>query len=75
MCSDSEAGSHLRLTDFVYHSSLGLRVIKKTRRTPLERTEARAEVRAAPYMGTSLIRNRLPLGPYSRTLPRALWGS
>ena len=24
------------------------------------------------YMGTSLIRNRTPLGPYSRTLPRAL---
>ena len=29
MCSGSEAGSHLRLTDFVYHSTLGLRVIKK----------------------------------------------
>jgi len=27
------------------------------------------------YMGTSLIRNRLPLGPYSRPLPRALWWS
>ena len=26
------------------------------------------------YRGTSLIRNRLPLGPYSRTVPRALWG-
>jgi len=32
MCSDSEAGSYLRLTDFVYHSILGLRVIKKKRR-------------------------------------------
>jgi len=29
MCSGSEAGSHLRLIDFVYHSTLGLRVIKK----------------------------------------------
>ena len=29
MCSDSEAGSYLRLIDFVYHSTLGLRVIKK----------------------------------------------
>ena len=23
---------------------------------------------------SSLIRNRAPLGPYSRTMPRALWG-
>ena len=29
MCSVSEAGSYLRLIDFVYHSTLGLRVIKK----------------------------------------------
>ena len=29
MCSGSEAGSHLRLRDFVYHSTLGLRVKKK----------------------------------------------
>ena len=29
MCSGSEAGSYLRLIDFVYHSSRGLRVIKK----------------------------------------------
>jgi len=28
-CSGSEAGSFLRLMDFVYHSTLGLRVIKK----------------------------------------------
>ena len=31
ICSGSEAGSYLRLTDFVYHSTLGLRVIKKKR--------------------------------------------
>ncbi|KAJ1471226.1 hypothetical protein T484DRAFT_1978304 [Baffinella frigidus] len=44
---------------------------------------------AAPYRGTSLIRNRpplgppgtsitrkrLPVGPYSRAMPRALWSS
>ena len=30
-CSGSEAGSYLRLIDFVYHSTLGLRVIKKGR--------------------------------------------
>ena len=29
MCSGSEAGSYLRLIDFVYHSTLGLRVTKK----------------------------------------------
>ena len=32
MCSGSEAGSHLRLIDFVYHSTLGLRVIKKKKK-------------------------------------------
>jgi len=31
MCSGSEAGSYLRLIDFVYHSTLGLRIIKKKR--------------------------------------------
>jgi len=30
--SGSEAGSYLRLIDFVYHSTLGLRVIKKKKR-------------------------------------------
>ena len=29
MCSGSETGSYSRLIDFVYHSTLGLRVIKK----------------------------------------------
>jgi len=29
MCSGSEAGSYSRLIDFVYHSTLGLIVIKK----------------------------------------------
>ena len=29
MCSGSEAGSYSRLIDFVYHSTLGLRIIKK----------------------------------------------
>ena len=27
------------------------------------------------YRGTLFTRNRLRLGPYSRTMPRALWGS
>ena len=29
MCSESEAGSYSRLTDFVQHSTLGLSVLKK----------------------------------------------
>ena len=29
ICSGSEASSYLRLKDFVYHSTLGLKVIKK----------------------------------------------
>jgi len=34
MCSGSEAGSYFRLIDFVYHSTLGLRVIKKKKVAP-----------------------------------------
>ena len=29
MCSSSEAGSYFSLIDFVYHSTLGLRVMQK----------------------------------------------
>jgi len=32
MCSGSEAGSYVRLIDFVYHSTLGLRVMKKKKK-------------------------------------------
>ena len=32
MCSGSEAGSYLRRMDFVYHSTLGLRVIRKKKK-------------------------------------------
>ena len=34
MCSGPEAGSYLRLIDFVYHSTLGLRVITKKNMSP-----------------------------------------
>ena len=47
----------------LYHSTLGLRVIKKKKKF------------SVLYRGTSLIRNSLPLGPYSRPVPRALWWS
>ena len=36
MCSGSEAGSYLRLIDFVYHSPLGSRVIKKTKKVRVD---------------------------------------
>ena len=45
MCSGSEAGSYLRLIDFVHHSTLGLRVIKKKKRNLEAEVEGR-EVRA-----------------------------
>jgi len=32
MCSNSEAGSYLRLIEFIYHSTLGLRVIKRKKK-------------------------------------------
>ena len=35
MCSGSKAGSNLRRIDFVYHSTLGLRVIKREKMQPL----------------------------------------
>ena len=71
MCSGSEAGSYLRLIDFVYHSTLGLRVIKKKKK--VKGWGFREDSPAHPYRGISLIRNSAPLGPYSRTMPRALW--
>jgi len=46
MCSGSEAGSYLRLIDFVYHSTLGLRVItKKKEGTVDERASHGLELR------------------------------
>ena len=33
----------------------------------------RVEGAVVDYRGTSLLRNSAPLGPYSRTIPRALW--
>jgi len=80
MCSGSEAGSHLRLEDFVYHSTLGLRVIKKKKTrsclsvyTTTTSSQGDTKRRASSsYRGTSLIRNHRILGPYSRPMPRAL---
>jgi len=62
MCSGSEAGSYLRLIDFVYHTTLGLRVIKKKKKK-------------LPSLCASDIRNHHPVGPYGRTMSRLLWRS
>ena len=60
MCSGSEAGSYLRLINFVYHSTLGLRVITKKRRrvdTETVRTEAvRTESSTGPPRGGKPLR-------------------
>ena len=41
MCSGSEAGSYLRLIDCVYHSTLGLRVIKKKKQICADEDDGR----------------------------------
>jgi len=43
MCSGSEAGSHLGLIDFVYHSTSGLRVIKTKTTGGVHTSELMAE--------------------------------
>ena len=47
MCSGSEASSYLRLIDFVYHSTLGLRVMTKKK--------------PAPSLGVLLVSPRQPI--------------
>ena len=59
MCSGSEAGSYLRLIDFVYHSTLGLRAIKKKKsrvRTSHGRTRPDPDASAAERAGGTSIR-------------------
>jgi hypothetical protein len=44
--------------------------------SPRRNQHMRVEMgRVHEYSGTSLIRNSAPLGPYRRTMPRALWWS
>ena len=66
----------------VYHSTLGWRVITKQKKkggmgagnASGMGVNAFSETPAlGRYRGTPLIRNSAPLGPYSRTMPRALW--
>ena len=68
MCSGSEAGSYSRLIDFVYHSTLGLRVIKKKRRS-------RARFRGGDLAVWGLLlrlhgrRHRVRSSPFSHSNP------
>ena len=73
---------------WLYHSTLGSRVIKKKKRrapyyydwtslckaTPAMPTWdlCSEPTRLATYRGTSFTRKRTPSGPYGRTIPRAL---
>ena len=57
MCSGSEAGSCVRLIAFVYHSTLGLRVIKKKQKSgaqPVIVTRARSDVRESCFAKVKL---------------------
>jgi len=73
MCSGSKEGSYLLLTDFLYHSTLGVRVIEKKK--DLETMSD--SINPTPfsvwrYRGISIMKNSAPIGPYSRTMLRAL---
>ena len=66
----------------MYHSTLDLRVIKKKINTCVFQDtrvagggvseEDTERINQPLYRGTALIRNSEPLGPYSRTMPRAV---
>ena len=51
MCSGSEAVSYLRIIDFVYHSTLGLRVIQHERRCNAECRQDTADRRGNTLKG------------------------
>jgi len=57
-CSGSEAGSYLRIIDFVCHSTLGFRVIKKKQEN-LKREDA--------FVGAVLKRGALGVGRWTDT--------
>ena len=72
-----------------YHGArpvhLSIKMMKRTRtsRLSIQKSLSVGYYRVAParvaefgvYRGTSLIRNRQPVGPYSRTMPTLLWRS
>ena len=62
MCSGSEVGSYLKLIDFLHHSTLGLRVIKKK-----DRRTSRLSIKNS-LSGTLGYRNRHEAGSYLRLI-------
>ena len=64
MCSGSEAGSYLRLIDFMYHSPLGLKVMNTRKRSQFLRATIPQEVSGL---------TRSTIGPLD--LPRTSFGS
>ena len=78
MCSNSEASSCLRIIDFVYHSMLGLRVIKKEK----EMSGSELKIRPVDWeskpdeIGISWLNNQLlhrTLHIQKDVLPHAMW--
>ena len=67
MCSGSVAGSHLKLIYFVYHSTLGLRVLKKKKMknagegsvTDDDDRDGEARVQPIPVFRTSIEGRRM----------------
>jgi len=55
MCSGFEAGSYLRLIDFVYHSTLGLRVINKKKKRKKKKKKILALGRFHPDFQTGFL--------------------
>ena len=70
MCSASEAGSYLRLIDFVYHSTLGLRVIKKAHRPCQRGSRAPAPPSRSTARPSRAARTCSPLGGLLPARPR-----
>jgi len=73
--ADSRALAHIRQSRLDYGLLLQVKVLKTFQGVPsllLGRLGAPLAGGKA-YRGTSLIRNRPTLGPYSRPMPRALW--
>ena len=52
---------------------VGIKGVAKVKRAPRGLSPLDLICVFRVYRGTLLIRKRLPLGPYSRTMPRALW--
>ena len=84
MCSGSEAGSYVRLMDFVYHSTLGVRVITKKEGDLLE-VLLLGRVKVDDIVEPLLLRQRLHITFFSENLlfrscppqnlgaPKSLW--